>query len=314
MGRYFARRLLQSVVLFWMVTVVTFVIIRQAPGGPAILANPTLTKDQIVHLSGAGGLNDPLYRQYASWVGHLLTGDLGVSFNEGVPVVELIDERLPNTLLLSAVAFVIAVAVGMTLGILGAVNRDTWVDGLVSSIGVLNLSVPVFWLGIVLILVFAVELRWLPVGGMSQTSQWNLLDLVRHLLLPAIVAAGFMMANVMRFTRSSLLDARDQLYVTAARAMGLRERKVLLRYTLRNAMLPVVTTIGLGIPQLFGGAAITETVFAWPGIGSLGITAARTGDFPVIMGITLYVSGVVIIANLLTDLSYILLDPRVRLR
>jgi peptide/nickel transport system permease protein len=304
----------QSVVLFWIVTLVTFVIIRQAPGGPAILANPNLTKDQIVNLRGGVGLNDPLYRQYVRWVGHLMAGDLGVSFNEGVPVVELIAERLPNTLVLASAAFVIAVTAGMTLGILGAVKRNTWVDGLVSSVGVLNLSVPVFWLGIVLILIFAVELRWLPVGGMLQASQWSWLDLARHLVLPAIVAAGFLMANVMRFTRSSLLETLGQLYVTAARAMGLRERRVLLKYALRNAMLPVVTTIGLGTPQLFGGAAITETVFAWPGIGSLGINAARTGDFPVIMGITLFVSALVIVANLITDLSYVLLDPRVRLQ
>jgi peptide/nickel transport system permease protein len=313
MRSYLTRRLLQSAVLFLLITVITFAIIRLAPGGPAILSNPNLSKDQIVNLRGGLGLNDPIYLQYGRWFGRLLKGDLGVSFNEGVPVTELIGERLPNTLLLSSAAFVIAVVLGMGFGILSAVHRNTWIDRLLSVVGVLNLSIPVFWLAIVLILVFAVQLRWLPVGGLPDDGDGSWFELARHLLMPAIVAAGFMMANVMRYTRSSLLGVSEQLYVTAARAMGNSERKVVLKYALKNAMVPVVTVIGISIPQLFGGAAITETVFAWPGIGSLGIAAARTGDFPVVMGITLVVSAIVVAANLLTDLSYALLNPRVRL-
>jgi peptide/nickel transport system permease protein len=314
MSSYLLRRLLQSAVLFLSITVITFAIVRQAPGGPALLANPNLSKSQIVELRSGLGLEDPLYVQYSRWFARLLNGDLGTSFNEGVPVVDLIAERLPNTLLLSSVAFVIAVSLGMTFGILGAVHRGTWLDRILSVVGVLNLSIPVFWLAIVLILVFAVQLRWLPVGGLPDEGERTLLEFARHLLLPALVAAGFMMANVMRYTRSSYLGVSHQLYVTAARAMGLPESRVVLKFALKNAMLPVITVIGIGIPQLFGGAAITETVFAWPGIGSLGIAAARTGDFPVVMGITLVVSAIVVAANLLTDLSYALLDPRVKLQ
>jgi peptide/nickel transport system permease protein len=312
MAGYLLKRLLQSAILFWIVTVITFVIIRQAPGGPAILANPDLSKKQIETLTVVLGLADPLYVQYGRWIGNVMRGDLGTSFNEGVPVWSLITERLPNTLLLSSVALVIAITLGMGLGILSAVKRNSWLDTFASTLGVLNLSIPAFWLGIVLILLFAVELKWLPVGGMPRARDWSLLELARHLVLPSVVAGGFLMANVMRFTRSSMLEVSDQLYVTAARAMGIREHRVLLVYALKNAMLPVVTVIGLGLPQLFAGAAITETVFAWPGIGSLGIAAARSGDFPLIMGITLVVSFVVIVANLLTDLSYMLLDPRVK--
>lgn len=312
MAGYLIKRSVQSVILFWMVTVLTFVIIRQAPGGPAILANPDLSKAQMEALTTTLGLADPLYLQYGRWIGGLLSGDFGTSFNEGVPVLSLIAERLPNTLILSSAALVIAIALGMGLGILSAVKRNSWFDGFASTIGVLNLSVPAFWLGIVLILLFAVELRWLPVGGMPRARNWSVFELLRHLILPSVVAGGFLMANVMRYTRSSLLEVSDQLYVTAARAMGIRERRVILVYALKNAMLPVITVIGLGLPQLFAGAAITETVFAWPGIGSLGITAARTGDYPLIMGITLVVSLIVIVANLLTDLSYTLLDPRVK--
>ena len=312
MAGYLLKRLLQSVLLFWIVTIITFVIIRQAPGGPAILANPDLSKQQMESLTVTLGLADPIHVQYGRWIAGVMRGDLGTSFNEGVPVLSLIAERLPNTLLLSSLALVIAVTLGMGLGILSAVKRDSWVDGLASTIGVLNLSVPAFWLGIALILLFAVELRWLPVGGMPRPRDWSLLELARHLVLPSVVAGGFLMANVMRYTRSSLLEVSDQLYVTAARAMGLRERRVVLVYALKNAMLPVITVIGLGTPQLFAGAAIAETVFAWPGIGSLGINAARTGDFPLIMGITLVVSFIVIVVNLLTDLSYMLLDPRVK--
>jgi peptide/nickel transport system permease protein len=313
MPGYVARRLLYSAILFWIVTVITFAIIQQAPGGPAALANPDLTREQIQTLRGVMGLDDPIPVQYGRWLGSLVRGDLGISFNEGRPVRVMIAERLPNTLVLSSVALMLAVTLGMCLGIASAARRDSWIDTAASALGVINLSVPAFWLGIVLILVFAVELGWLPVGGMPRGRDWGLADLGRHLLLPSIVASGFLMANVMRYTRSSLLEVNAQLYVTAARAMGIRERRVLFLHALKNAMLPVVTVIGLGLPQLFAGAAITETVFAWPGIGSLGIAAARTGDFPVVMGITLVVSAIVILANLLTDLSYVLLDPRVRL-
>jgi peptide/nickel transport system permease protein len=313
MRTYLARRILQSAVLFVLITVITFTVVRLAPGGPAVLANPSLTKDQISKLRGGMGLDDPIPVQYLRWMRRVLQGELGTSFNESVPVTDLIRERLPNTLLLGAVAFVIAVTCGLAFGILSAIKRNTWVDRLFSVLGVLNLSIPVFWLAIVLILVFAVQLRWFPIGGLPDDPDASWLRVARHLVLPAIVAAGFMMANVMRYTRSSMLEVSSQLYVTAARAMGVPEYKVILKLMLKNAMLPVVTVIGLGIPQLFGGAAITETVFSWPGIGSLGIAAARTGDFPVVMGITLVVSAIVVGANLLTDLSYAWLNPRVRL-
>jgi len=311
---YLVRRLLQSVVLFVLITVITFAVIRIAPGGPAILANPNLSKSQITALRAGLGLEDPLPVQYARWMRHVLQGELGTSFNESVPVTALIRERLPNTLLLGAAAFTVAVSCGLAFGILSAVKHNTWLDRLFSVVGVLNLSVPVFWLAIVLILVFAVQLRWLPIGGVPDDPNASWLNHARHLVLPTLVASGFLMANVMRYTRASMLEVSSQLYVTAARAMGNPEWRVVLKYMLKNAMLPVVTVIGLGIPQLFGGAAITETVFSWPGIGSLGIAAARTGDFPVVMGITLVVSAIVVLANLLTDLSYAWLNPRVQLK
>jgi peptide/nickel transport system permease protein len=313
MPTYLARRVLHSLVLFVLITMITFAVIRIAPGGPAILANPNLSKSQMHTLRAGLGLDDPLPVQYARWMGHVMQGQLGTSFNESVPVSDLIRERLPNTLLLGAAAFTIAVSFGLAFGVVSAAKRNTWIDRLFSVVGVLNLSVPVFWLAIVLILVFAVELRWLPIGGIPDDPQASWLRYAKHLVLPAIVASGFMMANVMRYTRASMLEVSSQLYVTAARAMGHPEQRVVLKYMLKNAMLPVVTVIGLGIPQLFGGAAITETVFSWPGIGSLGIAAARSGDFPVVMGITLVVSAIVVIANLLTDLSYAWLNPRVNL-
>jgi peptide/nickel transport system permease protein len=313
MRSYLARRVLQSAVLFVLITMITFTVIRLAPGGPAILANPNLTKAQMTTLRAGLGLEDPIPVQYARWMKQVLQGEFGNSFNEAVPVKDLIRERLPRTLLLGAVAFVIAVSLGLAFGIASAMRRNSWVDRLLGVVGVLNLSVPVFWLAIVLILVFAVQLRWLPIGGIPDDPQAPWYRYARHLVLPALVASGFMMANVMRYTRASMLEVSSQLYVTAARAMGNPERRVVLKYMLKNAMLPVVTVIGLGIPQLFGGAAITETVFSWPGIGSLGIAAARTGDFPVVMGITLVVSAIVVVASLLTDLSYAWLNPRVRL-
>src|SRR4051812_32264507 len=210
MRSYLARRILQSAVLFVVITIITFTVVRLAPGGPAILANPNLSRSQITTLRAGLGLDDPIPLQYARWMGHVVRGDFGTSFNESVPVKDLIRERLPHTLVLGAVAFTIAVSLGLAFGIASAVKRNTWIDRVFGVVGVLNLSVPVFWLAIVLILVFAVQLRWVPIGGLPDDPDASWLRYAKHLVLPGIVASGFMMANVMRYTRSSMLDVSSQ--------------------------------------------------------------------------------------------------------
>jgi peptide/nickel transport system permease protein len=300
-------------VLLWVVSVVTFIIVRQAPGGPAILADPTLTRAQIRQMEENLGLNRPLHEQYVDWLSRVVRGDLGRSLNHSKPVSSLIAQRLPNTLLLGVTALLLSLLIGVPLGVISAVKRNSWVDYLGTFITLLTLSVPAFWLGIVFIIVFAVELQWLPSGGMRTIGEESLWDLAKHLILPAIVASGFTMANLARYTRASVLEVLAQDYVRTARGKGLSETRVLVRHVLRNALIPIVTVLGLSLPQMVAGAAITETVFAWPGMGWLGVEAAANSDYPLILGITLVVAATVIFANLLTDITYVFVDPRIRL-
>ena len=313
MVRYITVRLLHSLVLLWVVSVVTFIIVRQAPGGPAILADPTLTRAQIRQMEENLGLNRPLHEQYVDWLSRVVRGDLGRSLNHSKPVSSLIAQRLPNTLLLGVTALLLSLLIGVPLGVISAVKRNSWVDYLGTFITLLTLSVPAFWLGIVFIIVFAVELQWLPSGGMRTIGKESLWDLAKHLVLPAIVASGFTMANLARYTRASVLEVLAQDYVRTARGKGLSETRVLVRHVLRNALIPIVTVLGLSLPQMVAGAAITETVFAWPGMGWLGVEAAANSDYPLILGITLVVAATVIFANLLTDITYVFVDPRIRL-
>lgn len=313
MAAYLSRRLVQSAFLYVAVTVATFVLVHLAPGGPAVLADPNITKAQIASGRHSLALDQPLYVQYGTWVSRLLHGDLGISFSQSQPVLDLIRERLPNTLVLGVAALAIALVVGVGLGVASAVYRNTWVDTVATTVALFNLSVPAFWLGIVLIIVVAVDLQLLPASGMHTVGRSDLPDLLPHLLLPAVVASSFLLANVARYTRAGLIEALDQPFILVAQAKGLSQRRVIWLHALKHAMLPIVTVVGLSMPQLFGGAAITETVFGWPGLGRLGIEAAVTADYPVVMGVTLVVSAIVIVANLLTDVSYTLLDPRVRL-
>lgn len=312
MKRYVAGRVLQSLVLLWCVTVVTFGLMQLAPGGPAVLADPNLSQEQVQSARASLGLDDPLPVQYVHWLGRVVQGDLGTSFDRGVAVTDVIEQRLPNTLLLAGSALLLAVVLGVAAGVVAAWKRNTWIDGAVSTLAVTTISVPPFWLGIVAILIFAVELGWLPASGMYSRDGGGLMDLLQHLVLPAFVTGAFMVAVVMRFTRAAMLDVLQQTYVANARARGLPEWRVLF-HALRNAAVPLITVIALGVPALVGGTAIVEAIFGWPGLGQLAIESAANSDYPLIMGITLVMSLVVIVVNLSADLSYTIVDPRVRL-
>jgi peptide/nickel transport system permease protein len=310
---YLVRRLLQTGVLLLVVSLVVFALVTQAPGGPAILLDRNMAPEDIARMRTLLGLDQPLPVQYVRWLGQVLVGNLGVSYQAGVPVLEIIGQMLPNTLVLSAAALVLTLVVAVPAGVVSAARPYSATDHGVTFLALFGISVPTFWFGLMLIVLFSVVLGWLPPGGMwTIGAPPSLLDTARHLLLPAVVLGSANMALVARYTRSATLAVLREDYVRTARAKGVPERDVLARHALRNALLTVVTVVGLQLPRLVGGAAITETVFAWPGMGSLAVRAAFERDYPMIMGITLVISAVVATSSLLVDLLYVWIDPRIR--
>lgn len=313
MLRYLIRRLLQTVGLLLVVSVVVFALITQAPGGPSILLDRNMGADEMARMRAILGLDQPLYVQYVRWLGQVLRGNLGISYQAGLPVLEIIGQMLPNTLILSAAALALSLIVAIPAGVVSAARPYTALDHTVTFLCFFGISVPVFWYGLMLIVLFAIVLGWLPAGGMRTIGEARSLgDLTRHLVLPAVVLGTANMALFARYTRSSTMAVLRADYVRTARSKGLAERSVLYRHALRNALITIVTVIGLQLPRLVGGAAITETVFAWPGMGSLAVRAAFERDYPMIMGITLVISFVVAASSLLIDMVYVYLDPRIR--
>lgn len=314
MTAYLIRRVAQSVVLLLLVTVVTFLLIHKVPGGPSILLSPDTPRDQQKQIAENLGLNDPLPVQYARWFKALVHLDLGVSYTQSRDVTMVIRTRLPATITLAGGAFLLALIVAIPLGILAAVRRNSIFDHLAAFISLFGVAVPVFWYGILLIILCSVWLHILPTGGLaSDVTRFDPIDRAKHLVMPMLVLGTTAMAQFTRYMRSSMVAVLDDDYVRTARAKGLRERVVLSRHALRNALIPVVTVVGVVLPRLIGGAAITENVFAYPGMGSLAVDSARQRDYPVVMGVTLLVGVVVIVGNLLTDLVYGWIDPRIRL-
>ncbi|WMT90851.1 ABC transporter permease [Pelagibacterium sp. H642] len=311
MGRYAIRRILEATALILVITMATFALISSAPGGPSILLDPNMTPEDTERLRTLYGLDRPIHEQYFRWLWQVLQGNLGFSLGVGRPVAELIAGALPATLLLSGLALLVAVLVAVPLGIVAAVRRNSWIDRTLTTVSFFGLSLPVFWYGLMLIIIFAVILRWLPAGGMFTPGNATPLDLLLHLILPVIALSTSLMAELVRYTRSAMIGVLRQDYVRTARAKGVAENVVITRHAFRTAMIPVVTLLGLLIPRLIGGAAVTETVFTWPGMGRLAVSAAFNQDFPTIMGITLVISVTVVLSNLIVDLLYAKLDPRV---
>jgi peptide/nickel transport system permease protein len=312
---YIVRRLAQGAILLVVVSVVVFTIVHSAPGGPALLSNPEMDPAQIKSMERLLGLDDPLAVQYLRWAGNAARGNFGKSYQHSLPTLELLGERIPNTLLLSGVALAVAVVLAVPLGTLSAVYRYSYVDYAATIAAFVGVSIPVFWLGILLIILFSVTLGWLPSAGMRTVGvPATTGDLLRHLVMPALVLATFPLAQLTRYVRASMVEVLGRDYVRTARAKGLSEPATLGRHALRNALIPMVTVLGVLTPRLLGGAVITETIFAWPGLGRLAVEATITRDYPVIMGATLMVSTLVIVSNLVTDLLYVVIDPRITLR
>ena len=309
MATYIARRLLQSVTVLIGVTLLVYVLLFQT-GDPAFLSVGTdATLADVAAARRALGYDRPFYEQYATFLLGALRGDLGTSLRQGQPVVRLIVERLPATLELTLAALILALAVAVPVGILSATRRNSWLDQAAMLGAMVGQSVPVFFLGIILLWFFGGQLGWFPIGGRGDGTFAGEL---RHLALPAVTLAAFSMARNARLMRSTLLEVLGQDYVRTAWAKGLRERAVIARHALKNSLIPLVTVVGLEFGALLGGAVVTETVFAWPGVGSLVVRAVGQKDFPVVVGAVTLLSFLFVLINLIVDLIYGFLDPRIR--
>jgi peptide/nickel transport system permease protein len=311
---FLLRRLLHALTVVFLVTTVTFVIVHAAPGGPAILADPKLGPVERAEIEARLGLDRPLPVQYAAWMGSVVRGDLGRSFLYQTPNVETILQRLPNTLLLAGSALVLTLVLALPLGLYAAARPGSMADRVLATCSFVSMAIPTFWLAIAMIFVFAVLWRVLPAGGAATLGrEGSIADRLSHLLLPAVVLSAASAAELFRYMRSSTRSVLNQPFVRTARAKGVGDTAVRWRHAARNALLPVITVIGLQLPRLVGGAAITETVFAWPGMGRLGVEAALGRDYPLVMAITLFVAAGVALVNIVIDLCYVWADPRVRL-
>ena len=309
---YIARRLLATVPVMTVVAIFVFLLLRLTAGDPAaIIAGDSATTQQVAEIRQKLGLERPIVEQFFIWIGRILHGDFGESYFFKKTVVELIRDRLEPTAALAVCTLILAVAMAVPLGVMAAVRRGTWIDRAVMGFSVLGFSVPVFVIGYALIYLFAIDLGWLPVQGYQRLAEgfWGFLE---RLILPSLTLAVIYVALIARITRASLLEVLGADHVRTARAKGLGNASVLLRHVLRNAAVPIVTVIGLGVALLIGGVVVTESVYGIPGLGRLTVDAVLARDYPTIQAIVLLFSVVYVMINLLVDLTYTLLDPRIR--
>ena len=312
MRRYVLRRVAAFVATLFFVSVLVFLVIRVLPGDPALLIMGTEgSPDVAARLRESMGLNRPLVVQYVDWLGRALRGDLGVSIQYDVPVGHLIVSRLPVTLPLAGLAALFMAVVAVPIGLFAATRHRRAGDYLAMAISQLGIAVPGFWAGLLLILLFSVHLGWVQSGGFAGWSE-GVWPALRSLLLPAIALGLFQTAVMVRATRSAVLDVLGEEYVRTARAKGVREGFVIVKHTLRNAMIPIVTVAGIQLGQLIAGTIILESVFALPGLGRLALGAITARDLPVVQGVTLFVASAIVVINFVVDLAYVGLDPRIR--
>ena len=310
---FLARRALQSIPLLLVVSVLVFALIHAAPGGPLsiYLSNPNVRPEDIERLRRALGLDRPLWQQYVSWLIAFVRGDWGYSFSDGRPVAERIGERLPATLELVGASLVVALAVTLPAGIAAAVRRARRFDRIASAVSAAGISLPVFWFALLLQMIFASALGWLPSSGRSQIGGGDFADRLEHLVLPVAVLAFVQAAAWSRYLRASLADVLSRPFVLAAQARGLPSRLVVYRHALRNALGPLVTIVLLDSALVVSGAVVTESVFAWPGLGSLFTEALARRDYTILMALLMLTSTAVVVLNLVADAAYAFLDPRV---
>ena len=311
MGKYILKRLFDLVPTLFAVAVITFIITRIIPGDPAsVMLGPQASVEDVKELREELGLNDPLHVQFFHYMKDLLTGDLGVSLTYNEPVIGLILERFPNTLILSFSALLIAILIGVPAGIIAAYKQNSLIDYAVMLVSLIGVSMPIFWLGVMLVLYFSVHLGWLPATGMGSPED-GMLSFLKYLILPSITLATIPMANFARITRSSMLEVISQEYIKTARAKGLSEFLVVCKHAFKNALTPILTVLGMQISMMLGGAVLTETIYSWPGMGRLIVDAIEKRDFVVVQGTVLFIAVIFILVNLLVDILYKVVNPKI---
>ncbi|WP_409175888.1 nickel ABC transporter permease [Brevibacillus fortis] len=303
MKQYIVKRLLSGIIVLFGLSVFTFLLIHLIPGDPVrIMLGQRATVEQIESLRGELGLNKPLVVQYLDYASGVLKGDLGTSLKTGRPVSTEIADRFPATAKMAVASLVVAVVIGIGLGVLAAKYKDTPIDGAIMTFSTFGMSIPGFWLGLLVILVFSVHLGWFPIAGGTG---------LKDMVLPAFTLGTLLATALSRLTRAGMVEVLSNDYIRTARAKGMNERIVLLRHAFRNVMIPIVAVIGLELAGLLGGAVIVEQVFGWPGVGTLAIQAISSRDFPMIQGTTLFIGAVYVVVVILIDVLYAILDPRI---
>jgi len=316
MGAYIVRRLIQSIIVILLVTIFVFIGMRMLPGDPIyMLFNPNqlqnYTQEQLDNIREEAGLNRPLITQYFDWLGGVFKGNLGNSILTKQPIMKELKIRVPITAYIGVLAFIISIIIGIPFGIISAIRRGTWLDTLVTTIANLGITVPIFWLGIMMIYLFAVKLHWLPVQGYTSPFVDFWLS-TRKLIMPVFCMSIFAVAGNARQARSSMLEVLRQDYIRTAWSKGVTERVVIIGHALKNSLIPIVTLAGMGIAGIFGGSVLVEKVFNIPGMGRMAVDTMFNHDYPFVQGITLVMTGIIVASNLLVDLSYGWLDPRIR--
>jgi peptide/nickel transport system permease protein len=318
MGSYLIRRSLQAVPLLLGISLLIFLLLQMTPGGPlaASEGSSRVTPEQIERLRGRYGLDDPIPVQYLKWLGGVVTGDWGIAYNTGRPVLEVIGERVPTTLLVGGTALLVSLLIAVPVGVLAAARQYSPFDYASTGLSFVGMATPSFWFGMMLLFVFSFQLRWLPSSGLEDLRARSegfaaVLDTAQHLIMPVTVLSLITVAQLTRYVRSSMLEVLGQDYVRTARGSGLPERTVIMSHALKNASIPVLTIAVTMVPELLFTAVITESIFALPGMGRLFIESANLRDYPVLLGLLMIASAVVVVANLIADLLYGWLDPRI---
>jgi peptide/nickel transport system permease protein len=311
--QYILRRLIHALFIIWGCATLVFFMLRAVPGDPVVvMLGPEYTPEAAAALRKKLGLDQPVYVQYAKWAGNVLTGDLGTSIASPEPVMDAIKIGLPKTMSLAALSFLLALVIAVPAGVVSALRRNSAVDYAASLVAFVGVSMPGFWFGIILILVFAVRLHWLPAIGYSPIGDKGVWPWFEHLLLPSLAIGAGYTAILMRFVRAGLLEVLNSDYIRTARAKGVSERAVIVRHALRNALIPVVTIAGIQLALLLSGAVVVETVFSIRGLGRILVGAIFDKDYPVVQGIILLTTVIFVLANLFVDILYTLLDPRIK--
>lgn len=318
MTTYIVRRILITIPILIGISIITFGAIHLAPGDPAsLLLDPTVSPEDRERMAVAQGLRDPVHIQYVRWIGDMFQGDFGYSYMQRRPVLDILRDGLPNTLMLTVSATLFAVILAIPFGIISATRQYSKTDYTLTVGSFIGVATPNFWLGLMVIMFLSVKLGWFPAGGVQtlgggEMGGWaSIKDRLHHLILPMIVLGTSEMAGLTRYTRSSMLDVVRQDFIRTARAKGLREKTVILKHGLRNGLIPIITIFGLMIPNFIGGSVVVETVFSYPGLGRLFVESVFQRDYPIIMALTMLTATLVVLGNLIADILYAIFDPRI---